>query len=46
MGGASVARMERSDIRGRLANAAIPDCAALHPGYNRPYDHFGNQRPF
>jgi hypothetical protein len=28
-----------------LRNGAIPDCAALHPGYNRRHDHFRNQRP-
>ena len=27
--------MERSEIRGRLADIAIPDCASLHPGYSR-----------
>jgi hypothetical protein len=30
-----VAGMERSEIRGRLGEIAIPDCAALHPGYSR-----------
>ena len=31
----SVARMERSEIRGRARNwmEPFPDCAALHPGY-------------
>jgi hypothetical protein len=31
-----VARMERSEIRGSAAmEALIPDCASLHPGYER-----------
>jgi hypothetical protein len=25
--------MERSEIRGLIRRIAIPDCAALHPGY-------------
>jgi hypothetical protein len=29
----AVARMERSEIRGRGARRLIPDCASLHPGY-------------
>ncbi len=28
--------MERSEIRGRSVEIAIPDCAALHPGYGTP----------
>jgi hypothetical protein len=26
--------MERSEIRGLIRRIAIPDCAALHPGYS------------
>ena len=33
---AVVARMERSEIRGGPPiEALIPDCASLHPGYDR-----------
>ena len=31
--GKPVARMERSEIRGRGIERSSPDCAALHPGY-------------
>jgi len=40
---AGVARMERSEIRGRFFEIAIPDCATLHPGYNRIHDHLGRE---
>src|SRR5882724_4116084 len=33
-GSACVAWMKRSEIRGLLVDIAIPDCAALHPGYS------------
>ena len=32
-----VARMKRSEIRGGIrTERSFPDCAALHPGYERP----------